>query len=92
MKSLSLAVQFESECVKRYLADNPDEAQEHAVSYFEQFSALANNYQKLRDQNRMLKSILMKVHRDNSNALPAFVEHILSEPEDDNPTNNFSNN
>ena len=92
MKPCPLTVQFESECLRRYLVDNPDDAQDQAIAYFEQFTTLAHRYRELSDQNRMLKSILMKVHRDSSNALPEFVERILSEPEEDTQTNKFSSN
>ena len=84
MESLPLGLQFKSECYKRYLINNPDLVQEFAIAYFEQYLVLEEKYRKLADQNRMLKSVLMKVHRDS---LPQFIQNILSEPEDDSQAN-----
>lgn len=81
MKSLSISIQFKSECYKRYLAANPDQAQAFAVAYFEQFTVLSHKYQKLEAQNKQLKSSLAQAHRDHPPSLPGFIEATIKQNE-----------
>ena len=87
MNSLPLSIQFQSECYKRYLIENPDLAQEFAIAYFEQYAVLADKYQKSQAQNKLLKSSLKKAHRDNPPSLPKFIGNIINKSENNSQTN-----
>ncbi len=86
MNSLPLSVQFKSECYKRYFVENPDDAQELAIAYFEQFTVLADKYKQLEAQNKLLKSALKKAHQANPPSLPKFIDPILDNSENNSPT------
>ena len=73
MNNLPLSIQFQSECYNRYLIEYPDLAQDFALSYFEQYAVLAEKYQKLQAQNKLLKSSLKKAHLDNQPSLPKLI-------------------
>jgi len=87
MNNLPLSLQFQSECQRRYLIENPDLAQDFAIAYFEEHAILAHKYQQLAAQNKLLKSALKKAHRDNPPSLPKFIGNIIDKSENDSPKN-----
>ena len=80
MESLPLDLQFYSERFKRYIQDNPEQANEYAVTYFEDYLAVLHQHKKLETQHQelqarhdQLQQELIKLHFRKSPDLPSFL-------------------
>ena len=79
MSHTPLELQFDLECLKRYLQLHPERAIEQAMNYREDFSLLATEYkqlekenQALRQKNQALQSQLIEPRQSSPN-LPDFL-------------------
>ena len=73
MESLPLDLQFYSERFKRYIIDHPDEANEYAVSHFEDYLAVLHEYRLLQAKHDQLHNELIKLRFRKSPQLPSFL-------------------
>ena len=76
MNEIPLDIKFPAERLRRYLKENPDDANRLAIAHFEDFSMLAIEFKKLEIQRQALeieniKLKSAKTHRTVS--LPSFV-------------------
>ena len=80
MKSLSLELQFSSQRLKNYLQKNPEEAQELAVTYFEDFRVLVIEHKQLQADFEAMQQQLIQLQSStnsrNSPQLPSFLPHL----------------
>ena len=78
MNEIPLDIKFSAERLKRYLEENPHDANRLAIAHFEDFSMLAIEYKKLEIERQALeieniKLRSAKTHRTVS--LPSFVSN-----------------
>ena len=72
MNNIPLDLQFSIERLKRYLEDNPGDANKLAIAHFEDFSVLAIEYKKLELQRQALEIENIKL-RSTKVSLPSFL-------------------
>ena len=73
MESLPIEYKFESERFKRYIIDHPQQANEYAISHFEDYLAILHEYRLLKTRHDQLQNELIKLHSRNSPQLPSFL-------------------
>ena len=74
MNKIPLNLQFSVERLKRYLEENPHDANRLAIAHFEDFSVLAIEFKKLEMQRQALEIENSKL-RYSKVSLPSFISN-----------------
>ena len=74
MNNLPVELEFSAERLRRYLKNNPDDANRLAIAHFEDFSMLAIEYKKLKMKRQALEIENIKL-RSTKVSLHSFISN-----------------